>query len=273
MSKLVATGKSGTIGRHLPSQFEHLGIDLSSSENAFKKLSVPKNSHLLHLAGIVGPQEVEKNPIRASIVNLRGTELIAKEFKKKSSGKFYFVSSSHVYQPSSKPLEEDSQIGPINSYAAQKYEAETTLKEIFASEPNRLCIIRLFSVLDWDVAPFTLGGAIKRIAKGEEGFVLKNVDDIRDFLTPSQIAASLVKIVNKNILSGIFNLSSGVGTSVGEAAKRMLIMSGFSVSGDAFGSGNSQMPFIVGDNRKLLTKISDLNLNWIPSSFHKSGAQ
>lgn len=270
MSSFVTTGKSGTIGRHLPSQFESLEIDLSADKDSFDALPLPQNAHLLHLAGIVGPQEVEKNPIRASQVNVRGTELIAKEFRKKSSGKFYFVSTSHVYRPSREPLKEDSQISPINCYAMQKYEAEISLNEIFASEPERLCILRLFSVLDWDVAPFTLGGAIKKIAKGEEGFILNNTDDIRDFLTPSQIADSLTRIIKENILSGVFNLCSGLGTSVGQAAEHMLKMSGFMIPTDSFRSGNSAMPYIVGDNGKLLTKIQHLNLKWNPSTYYKS---
>lgn len=267
MSKFIATGKSGTIGRHLPPQFEHIDIDLSSDKIAFDRLLLPKDSHLLHLAGVVGPLEVEKNPIRAAQVNLRGTELIAKEFQKKSNGKFYFVSTSHVYQPSEKPLKEESQISPINTYAMQKYEAETTLKQVFVLEPDRLCILRLFSVLDWDVAPFTLGGAIKKIVNNEDGFVLKNVDDIRDFLTPLQIAAALTKIINRNILSGVFNLSSGQGISVGQAAKYMLKKSGLNVPANSFATGNSAMPYIVGDNGKLLSKIQNLNLKWSPSTY------
>jgi hypothetical protein len=50
----------------------------------------------------------------------------------------------------------------------------------------------------------------------------------------------------------------------------MLKMSGFMIPTDSFRSGNSAMPYIVGDNGKLLTKIQHLNLKWNPSTYYKS---
>jgi hypothetical protein len=105
------------------------------------------------------------------------------------------------------------------------------------------------------------------MAVGTEGFILNNIDDVRDFLTPSQIASLLTIIVNENSLSGVFNLSSGLGTSVGQAAEHMLTMSGFSVPIDSFRSGNSAMPYIVGNNEKLLSKLPNLELKWNPSTY------
>ena len=63
-------------------------------------------------------------------------------------------------------------------------------------------------MLDWDVAAFTLGRAIKNLAISSSDFKLSNSDDVRDFLTPKLIASVLTRISHNTSISGIINLSS-----------------------------------------------------------------
>ena len=86
--------------------------------------------------------------------------------------------------------------------------------EVFKETPEKLCIVRVFSVLDWDVADFTLGGAIKNSTISSSNFKLSNSDDVRDFLTPKLIASVLTKISHNSSISGIINLSSARGTTI-----------------------------------------------------------
>jgi nucleoside-diphosphate-sugar epimerase len=269
MRSFFATGQSGTIGRHLGLSAIPVSIDLASEHNAFQKLKFPNDSNLLHLGGIVGVSEVERNIQRASKINVDGSKFLAERFIENSRGKFYFVSTSHVYDLSEEPISESYAINPSSSYAEQKLEAEIELRKIFSSEPERLCTLRVFSVLDWDVAPFSLGGAIKRLASREKNFTLRNTDDIRDFLTPSTLGKILTKIVLSNELSGVVNLASGVGISVAQAAKRMLDLTGEEFNPAIFEKGNSANPIIVADIRRLLSTFPELNLGWDPSKFPK----
>jgi nucleoside-diphosphate-sugar epimerase len=163
MKYLYATGVTGTIGRHLPADVIPVKIDLSSNRKEFINVSFETNANLIHLAGVVGPSAVLKDLGYARSVNIEGTEYLAQEFLNKSTGIFYYISTSHVYAPSSNLIAESSALSPANIYAEQKLEAETLLHRLFESESSRLCIIRVFSVLDWEVAPFTLGGAIRKL--------------------------------------------------------------------------------------------------------------
>lgn len=262
---LFATGKSGTIGKHLPNSIQPLSIDLSSPASIRNNSNFDSAIGLLHLAGVVGMGEVAKDIEHAYAVNVNGAMLLAKEFYNKTKGKFYYISTSHVYAPTSQKIVEEMKTEPSSIYAQQKLDSETLISEIYANSPERLCIIRVFSVLDWDVPAFTLGGAVKKLTQGDSDFELSNSDDQRDFLTPKSIAAAIYGIASSGEINGIVNLCSGVGTSVRDAANRMLTESGYGIPIDRIKPGNSANPCVVGDNTKLVSALPDLNLEWQPS--------
>jgi nucleoside-diphosphate-sugar epimerase len=158
-------------------------------------------------------------------------------------------------------------VDPVGPYAEQKFEAEQTVVEVFKETPEKLCIVRVFSVLDWDVANFTLGGAIKKLTNSNSDYKVLNSDDIRDFLTPKLTASVLIKIAHTTSLSGIVNLSSMCGTTIREAAHKMLTESGFEFSSTRMLPGNSTRPYIVGDNSKLISYFPNLKLIWQPSIY------
>jgi nucleoside-diphosphate-sugar epimerase len=162
-------------------------------------------------------------------------------------------------------LTESSATAPNNVYAEQKLEAEEEISSIFRDYPEKLCIVRVFSVLDWDVADFTLGGGIKKLTSDNSNFILNYGDDIRDFLTPHLIANTLISIANEVHLTGIVNLATGIGITVKDAARTMLEGSGYKLPANRIVSGNSDYPYVVGDNSKLKAALPDLNLKWNPS--------
>jgi|LauGreSuBDMM15SN_2_FD.fasta_scaffold36997_2 nucleoside-diphosphate-sugar epimerase len=268
MTTLYSTGSTGTIGKHLPKDVRPLVIDLSQGREKLGKINFRTESNLLHLAGIVGPAEVMKDVDYARTVNVLGTRDLAEEFLERSEGIFYYVSTSHVYAPSMELILESNPLGPSNIYAEQKLEGEIELQSVFRNCINRLCIIRVFSVLDWDTAPFTLGGAIRKLTDGASDFVLANASDVRDFLTPTAISKSLYEVASQGKLSGIVNLCSGIGTSVGDAAKRMLSESDFDGFEHRFAWGQSSNPFTVGDNSRLKNAHPTLDLTWQPSTLN-----
>ena len=202
---MIATGITGTIGRHLPTTTKALKINLAGDRKNFDSIEFKKEDPLIHLAGIVGSSQVMKDEKYSAKVNIGGTKKLAQEFFKKSNSKFIYISTSHIYAQNEFPITENSEVLPKSKYASQKYEAELCLKEIFSSSPSRLLIVRVFSILDWDVKNFTLGGGVKRLASGDENYRLFNSDDIRDFLTPKTVANTLFSIANMEVNFGILN--------------------------------------------------------------------
>lgn len=268
MNPLYATGITGTIGKHLAAKTHPIVIDLASNKKVFENLDIPPDSNLLHLAGIVGSSQVEKDVHYAYSVNVQGSKFLANEFLRKSRGMFCYVSTSHVYSPSVELLTEKSLIKPINTYAEQKREAEEALLSIFSNHMDRLCIVRVFSVLDWDMSPSSLGGLIRRLAIQEPNCRLGNASDVRDFLTPKTVADALYEICSQSSIGGVMNLCSGVATSVGAAAHRMLEDNGRELHDHQINWGNSAYPYIVGDNSLLTSLHLSLDLTWRPSALN-----
>ena len=264
MPSIFATGVSGTIGRHFKNQVFPINHDLRNLELR----NIPHiqiGDCILHAAAIVGPKIVSEDLTTSRKVNVQASRMLAQFAKDNGVSRFIYVSTSHVYARSNSLLTELSPTGPNNVYAEQKLEAEGEISLIFRDCPEQLCIVRVFSVLDWDVADFTLGGGIKKLISDNSNFTLNYGDDIRDFLTPRLIANALVSIANESLLTGIINLSTGTGLTVKDAAKIMLEGSGYKLPGNRIVSGNSEYPYVVGDNSKLKKALPDLNLKWRPS--------
>lgn len=263
--RILATGTTGTIGSHLGSEVEAIKLDLHSKllHNDYPRFR--KGDSIIHLAGVVGEEKVRRDVKYAYEVNVAATCRLAKRFHNDSDGKFLYVSSAHVYRNKNERLKEDDLVDPQSLYSKQKYEAENELREIFRKNPNQLLIVRLFSVLDWNLGEATLSGAIGRLINSDVESKLKNGDDIRDFLTPKTISQALLNLVRMNSTIQLVNLCSGIGTSIKEATRRMLDLKNISIHQVQIASGNSDSPMIVGDP-SLIENLLRRKLEWRPTN-------
>ena len=268
MEKIVyATGTSGTIGRHIHGLVTPLNLRLDFLDNfEFSDLVMSRNL-LIHFAGIVGYRSSEKNENHSRKINIESTTVLAKKALEAGIGKFVFVSTAHVYKSSNSPLSETSVISPINEYAEQKFEAEEELRDIFKFAEEKLCIVRVFGVLDWDMKPDTLGGAIKSLVHSNFSERINFGLDIRDFLTPQRIARTILAISRLPDLYGVVNLCSGREVSVKQAVAIMLKKSNLLFKDSFVNMNCSDTPVIVGNNSKLLTYFPDFKMDWSPSNY------
>ena len=269
MNNLVATGTTGTIGRHFGTRVEQLPFELSHRVWSNQHLNIFKSRVVIHCAAIVGVAAVERNEKLAYQVNVEATRNLARLARKGGASRFIYVSTAHVYANREGLITELDLVAPQNIYAGQKYEGENAVAEELTNSDTEFCIARVFSVLDWDVQAFTLGGSVRRLLDPSSSELLTNCDDIRDFLTPRTVANSLIAIAEKSGLIGLVNVCSGKGISVKNAALAMFVKSGFKFPFEKTVAGNSSNPILIGDNSKLKEKIPELNLIWNPSIFHR----
>lgn len=260
MNKILATGTSGTIGSKLPKSVSPLTLDLS--EKFLLDPGTTSAKVVIHLAGVVGNVNVLKDPDYAYKVNVIGTLELARVIANYSDAKFVYVSSSHVYKKSLKKHRESSDVEPISVYAEQKAKSEQGVIEIFKNSPERLVIIRVFSLLDWTLPNFTLGGMARKIYLDQSQGKIKFSDDVRDFLSSRDVANGIYKISTDKNISGIINLCTGKEKSVGRAIEEMFSHTNFDGIKALLEPGNSEMPYIVGDNTKLLNLFPNQNLSW-----------
>jgi len=258
MGKILATGISGTIGSKLPNNVLPLTLDLSSEFTLDPELT--KAKVVIHLAGVVGNVNVLKNPDYAYQVNVVGTMNLAKMIANYTDAKFIYVSSSHVYKKSLEKHLESSVVEPISVYAEQKARGEQEVIEIFKNYPERLIIIRVFSLLDWTLPDFTLGGMARKIYLSQSKNKIKFSDDVRDFLSSRDVANGIYRISTDEYASGVINLCTEI--SVGRAIEEMFSQTNFEGIRALLEPGNSETPYIVGDNTKFLELFPDQNLKW-----------
>ena len=254
---------SGTIGKKLDQDIQPAQLVLGDGKLDDHFDSNQTALTLIHLGGIVGEVKVSRDLAYSKKINVDETLRLAKDVIEDFGGRFIYISSSHVYGSDQSTLSESSPLNPQSNYAIQKMQAEQFLLDHFGGNHPQLVILRVFSVLGWDVADFTLGGAVKRILLGSRESIA-NSQDVRDFMTPTSIAKSISIIAKNSQISGVFNLCTGIGISVGEAVRSMLVIKNHQELPNQIQLGNSNTPQIIGNNAKLLETGLDLDLKWDP---------
>jgi nucleoside-diphosphate-sugar epimerase len=257
---VLGTGLSGTIGRFLTGAVASIDVRL---ETPVEKLSLPAAPFaFIHAAAVVGERSVLRDISAARRVNVDATLELAEAVIRSACSKFVFVSTSHVYGVSAPGslLSEESPVLPRGHYALQKLLAEEMLHRVFARQPQRLVIARVFSIIDGAQPPGTLGGAIRNLAENPSG-TLPNASDERDFLTPGQTADLLLACARSHDLCGVVNVCSGSATSVGGVAQLMLGDAKFFKLADRIHPGVSDAPSIVGSVGKLRAHLPNETAN------------
>jgi len=220
-------------------------------------------STVIHLAGIVGTDKVQDLSDSLSI-NVDATLDFAQKCINRGVARFIYVSTSHVYGPCDKPIDEATPTNPMSQYAKQKLLAEEGLSGLFDEDESTLVVTRLFSVLDNRMPDFSLGGVITRLMNNvnDEPVIVSNSEDRRDFLDLQTISDTLVRIGVSNIPGGVYNLCSGKTLTVRDAISRYLAHYGVTGVNALFDGANSQVPSLAGRNNKLLEALPDLHIRW-----------
>jgi len=247
---VVATGTSGTIGRQLVGRVGELSLRLDEVPDRLK-LDLDGVA-VIHLAGIVGEPRVKADLQRSHRVNVLGTRNLARAVSRSRAEKFVYVSTSHVYElPTNlERLSENSPVLPRGHYALQKLLGEELVTEAFNDFPERLVIARVFSVLNSIQPPGTLGHAITQLA-ADATRTLACSDDERDFLSPKVVADVLLQVTEIEAAHGIYNVCSGMATSIRDVTRLLLGVSTYEKVAARIQSGQSTSPRIVGDPSRL----------------------
>ena len=254
LKKLFLTGKSGTIGKHFRKHSDSTFFDVTDRNDAekwFKERNL-LGATFLHLAALVGESQVSVDLKRATEVNVTGTINVAKLALQQGVERFLFASTSHIYKPSSSAIGEEYEKFPQNTYAKMKYEAENALLQIFKDDLDKLVIFRIFSILDFGTAGYTLGGKVTEAINNQKKILIKCALDRRDFLTPRNVSNAIEYGIQRDLAGGIYNICSGEPRTVKEAVEQMLVTANLPLNFFEFENKHSNSPEIFGDNSKII---------------------
>ena len=253
---ITASGTTGSIGRHLrnvKSLRARLTDDLKNFESEFKHFS---SDTYIHLAALTDIGEADEMKELSYAVNVFGAIKMMEAFANSGGKRFILASTGHVYGLTKLgriSLETDIPF-PISVYAMHKLFAERQLSDMSRKYGIELIIARIFSVFGPNMAKHYLAskvyGSAELPLESGEFPMIKNGLDVRDFLSPSEVAETLNRLaISKSLTKQveIINICSGQGQSLGE--KIMKVVPRWPQN--RIEKSNSNIPFLVGSVTKL----------------------
>ena len=220
------TGASGFVGRHfvrhLREQKEVDVLPLSRSLS-FEGLvtiddysNAPDGDVLVHLGQCNNRKIVNKH--KNSILEAQEllTSLLNKKYKK-----VVYVSSAAVYSDKERSLQHPEQLAIItDNYSEIKSNSETAVMNSGVG-----VVARLSNLYGFGMSVETVIGKILDQIPGDGRIKVRDIYPVRDFLWVEDAVIALAKMTIGN-KKGIYNIGTGVGTSIGELSQLCLELSG-----------------------------------------------
>lgn len=157
-------------------------------------------------------------------------------------------------RPDSVPIEEEAPLRPLGSYAISKVAAE----QFIMQSELPVTSLRIGSVLSMGLAIGPLPNFYRQVQRGE---VSKISMAVRDFLDPEDFFTLMDNVLFGPHISGVFNVSTGIGHSIEEIYT--LVCKHFGVTGhsEVVPISDSDVAAIVLDSRK-----AQQAFEWIPTT-------
>ncbi len=261
--KVIVTGASGFLGKIVLKKLIESGIDCVgvSRRQMFGCAQVsdyaesPDGDILIHLAEI--NDRAHANKLSIQYENEASRTL--NKLLNKGYSKVIYASSALLYENRfCLPLKETDPINATDTYTRVKLINESSVL-------LKLGVVARFSnIYGPGMSTNNVLSHIFFQLKNNDGPIrLKNLNSIRDFIWVEDAANNILEMIDPAV-QGIFNIGSGVGTSIHELTQNVLKLSGLSERGVISEEIDSRASYIVLDVSKALNQFkfySSLSLN------------
>lgn len=208
----------------LPKGIQYLQSDIRNFDQLYDTLGQLhiENATIFHLAAQSHVDKSRGDPLTTLSVNVMGTANLLEVCRRVAIKRIIFPSTMLVYaKPTSLPIKETDAVKIGSIYAATKLASEALLKG-YASDYGFSCrIARLGNGYGPSGAADSVVEIILRQVKSGGPISLRNLAPIRDFIYCEDVVSGLVALATHADDPGceIFNLASGVPTSIREVAE------------------------------------------------------
>ncbi|MFH1055202.1 MAG: NAD-dependent epimerase/dehydratase family protein [Candidatus Altiarchaeota archaeon] len=296
MSKVLVTGGAGFIGSNTTDLLVEKGYDVVVVDNLttgrkrnvnpkakFYKTDITskkldqvfrkeKPDYVMHLAAQIDVRKSVADPAYDASVNLLGTINLLESCRRNKIKRIVYSSSGGaVYgEPQYNPVDEKHPIKPLCPYGASKYAAEKYVElynKNFSIDYN---ILRYGNVYGPRQDPLGEAGVVAiftgLLNKGMQPTIFGDGKQTRDFCFVGDVAVANLTALERSGKSMVYNIGSGVETSVNEITEKLIEATGAKVR-PKYGDP------ILGEVRNIFLNVSlvERELGWKAETELKNG--
>ena len=227
----LSTGRMENLMRHLESGGVRL-VNADILDRRAVKQALTDVEAVFHLAAITSVPYSIKHPDATRKANVEGTRILLDACLGGNVERFIYVSSCAVYgEPEYLPIDERHPARPVSPYAESKLEAERLCSEFQKAYGLKTTIVRPFNVYGPRMRSGIYGAVIacfiERLRSNKPPIIYGDGTQTRDFVHVWDVVnALMLTLNNQKAIGEIFNVASGVATSIDELAKLVMELSG-----------------------------------------------
>jgi GDP-4-dehydro-6-deoxy-D-mannose reductase len=229
--KVLVTGASGFIGRHLVAHLNQIGKHIVPVSRAYgldvtrDKLPLDGVGHVFHLAGKTGVVEAWRSLLNYLDTNAFGTARVLEQCRGRCSVTFV---SGYVYgSPKRVPIREQDAVDIQNPYALSKHLAEQICEFYARFYEVPVVTLRLFNVYGpGQDTRFLIPLIVQQILDPRQPEIrVQDLKPSRDYLYISDAVEAII-MASAAAPGTVFNIGYGASYSVEEIIKRASIAAG-----------------------------------------------
>jgi GDP-4-dehydro-6-deoxy-D-mannose reductase len=242
--KVLVTGATGFVGRHLVAHLQAEGDDviitdrasggpdITNAQAVHQYVAHNEPEVIYHLAGQSDVHRSWSNPVESYRANVEGVANVLAAALASQVRRVVAVLSADAYgrvEPSHLPINEDTPFLPLSPYAASKAAAEYVCIQAHLGSGLDVVRARPFTHIGPGQAPrFVAAALASRIAEAErtgtDTITVGRLDSRRDFTDVRDIVQAY-RLLSLHGKSGVaYNVCCGVDVSIDEIAHRLVGM-------------------------------------------------
>ncbi len=244
--KILITGGAGFIGSHVVCRMLKSGYHVNILDNfsTGKKRNIPIHEQvtlfegdirdssmvdkavqgcatIVHLAAIVGVEEVIAQPLQTVEVETIGTYNIVQAARKNGVKKIIYASSSAVYKAvETNSSRESDELGLVSNYAIAKRLNERYLSALIQTDNISVNCLRFFNIYgERQDTRMVIPRFFQQALTNQPIEVFGPGNQTRDFTSVIDVKEAIFKLIQRPNVNGTFNISRGQETTIAELAK------------------------------------------------------
>jgi len=228
MRSVIVTGGSGFIGSHLVKHFKNKNhhvfnydveegfdiLDFKAMKQVFKDV---EPWEVYHLAGSVHMGPAEEDPVKDYTVNVQGTLNVLKLCEKHGS-RLLYTGTGASYGVGGYPQREDDYPKPSSNYGVSKLAAECYVRKWAWKHGVHGTITRFGSIYGLGRKTGPVNIFVNQAKKHRYVTVHGPGHSTRDFLNVKDAVKGLLLVMKRGVSGELYNVGSGVETSIVEVA-------------------------------------------------------